>query len=101
MEKITVSWIKADVGGFPGHSTVRPKLKEKTRERMEKAKRERLLVSPHVLNAGDDLPVVDSQQIQEEIRTLSLRIEERDKFWKERVLYMGIIVGCITKLVIG
>ena len=32
MEKITVSLVKADVGGFPGHSTVRPELKENAQE---------------------------------------------------------------------
>ena len=62
MEKITVSLIKADVGGFPGHSTVRPELKAKATEWMEKAKKEGLLVSYHVLNAGDDLELVMSHR---------------------------------------
>jgi fructose 1,6-bisphosphate aldolase/phosphatase len=31
-EKVTISLIKADVGGFPGHSTVRPELKAKATE---------------------------------------------------------------------
>ena len=44
MEKITISLIKADVGGFPGHSTVRPELKEKAKEPMEKAKKEGLII---------------------------------------------------------
>jgi len=61
-EKITVSLIKADVGGFPGHSTVRAELKDKAKERMEKAKREGLLVSYHVLNAGDDLQLLMSHR---------------------------------------
>ncbi|RLF92140.1 fructose 1,6-bisphosphatase, partial [Thermococci archaeon] len=55
MEKITVSLIKADVGGFPGHSTVRPELEEK-------AKSEGLLVSYHVLHAGDDLQLLMSHR---------------------------------------
>ena len=62
MEKITISLIKADVGGFPGHSTVRPELKEKATEWMEKAKKEGLLVSYHVLNAGDDLQLLMSHR---------------------------------------
>ncbi len=61
-EKITISLIKADVGGFPGHSAVRTELKEKAIERLEKAKREGLLISYHVLTAGDDLQLLMSHR---------------------------------------
>jgi fructose 1,6-bisphosphate aldolase/phosphatase len=30
MNRVTVSLIKADVGGFPGHASVHPDLKEKS-----------------------------------------------------------------------
>jgi fructose 1,6-bisphosphatase len=62
MEKITVSLIKADVGGFLGHPTVHPELKAKVTEQMEKAKKEGLLVDYHVLNAGDDLQLIMSHR---------------------------------------
>ncbi len=62
MEKITLSLIKADIGGFPGHSTVRPELKEKARGLLEKAKKDGLLVDYHVLNAGDDLQLLMSHR---------------------------------------
>ena len=62
MEKITVSLIKADVGGFPGHSTVPPELKEKEKEQIGRAKKEGLIVDYRVLNAGDDLQLVMSHR---------------------------------------
>ncbi|MCK4732246.1 MAG: fructose 1,6-bisphosphatase [Methanophagales archaeon] len=61
-EKITVSLIKADVGGFPGHLTVRPELKEKARERIEERKKEKSLVDYHVLDSCDDLQLVTSRR---------------------------------------
>jgi fructose 1,6-bisphosphate aldolase/phosphatase len=70
MEKITVSLIKADVGGFPGHSTVHPDLKERANKELKQAKQNGLLVDYHILNAGDDLELlmshrkgVDSEEI--------------------------------------
>ena len=62
MEKITVSLIKADVGGFPGHSAVHPELKEKARTQLAKAKKDGLLVDFHVLAAGDDLQLLMSHR---------------------------------------
>lgn len=63
MERITISGIKADVGGFLGHPTVGHELKEK-------AKKESLLVDYHVLNIDDHLQLlmnhrkgVDSEEI--------------------------------------
>ena len=94
-EKITVSLIKADVGGFPGHSTVRAELKDKAKERMEKAKREGLLVSYHVLNAGDDLQLlmshrkgVDSPDIHELawetlMKNLTLKTMKNSNIYKQ------------------
>lgn len=63
MEKITVSLIKVDVGGFLGHPTVGPELKEKEQK-------EKLFVGYHVLNPSDHLQLlmshrkgVDSEEI--------------------------------------
>ncbi|MHA1590128.1 MAG: fructose-1,6-bisphosphate aldolase/phosphatase [Candidatus Njordarchaeales archaeon] len=70
--KITVSLIKADVGGWPGHVKVHPKLLEIAREELEKAKKEGLIIDYFVFNAGDDLQLlmththgVDNSKIHE------------------------------------
>ncbi|MBA5942240.1 MAG: fructose 1,6-bisphosphatase [Methanophagales archaeon] len=62
MEKITVSLIKADIGGFPGHSTVHHKLIDTAKEQMQQAMEDGLLVDYHVLNAGDDLQLLMSHR---------------------------------------
>ncbi len=61
MGKITVSLIKADVGGFFGHSSVHPELMERAKKQMKQAKNDGLLVDYHVLNAGDDLQLLMSR----------------------------------------
>lgn len=58
--KITVSLIKADVGGFPGHVSVHPELKEVAKQELDKAKKEGLIMDYHVLAAGDDLQLLMS-----------------------------------------
>lgn len=57
MAKITVSIIKADVGGFPGHSRVHPHLLEKA-AKMLKAVEGDLLVDSFVTHCGDDLELI-------------------------------------------
>jgi fructose 1,6-bisphosphate aldolase/phosphatase len=79
MEKITVSLIKADVGGFPGHSSVHPDLMERAKKEMKQAKKDGLLVDYHVLNAGDDLQLLMSHRKgvdSEEIHGLAWRTFE-------------------------
>jgi fructose 1,6-bisphosphate aldolase/phosphatase len=79
MEKITVSLIKADVGGFPGHSSVHPDLMEQAKKQMKQAKKDGLLVDYHVLNAGDDLQLLMSHRKgvdSEEIHGLAWRTFE-------------------------
>jgi len=56
--KITVSLIKADVGGWPGHSRVHPKLIESAKESLEEAKKEGIIIDYYVFNAGDDLQLL-------------------------------------------
>ncbi len=70
MAKITLSVIKADVGGFPGHSSVHPELIEVAEKNLKKAKAKKVLVDFRVLAAGDDLQLimthrkgVDSKQV--------------------------------------
>jgi fructose 1,6-bisphosphate aldolase/phosphatase len=57
-EKITISVIKADVGGYVGHSSMHPALMEEAEEKLEDAKRRRLLVDFHVTRVGDDLELI-------------------------------------------
>ena len=56
--KITLSVIKADIGGYVGHSDSHPKLLEKAREMLGKAKAKGLLVDYHVTKCGDDLQLI-------------------------------------------
>ncbi len=56
--KITLSVIKADIGGYVGHSESHPDVLEKARECMAKAKKVGLLVDYHVTKCGDDLQLI-------------------------------------------
>ena len=56
--KITLSVIKADIGGYVGHSESHPDVIAKGEECMAKAKREGLLVDYHVTKCGDDLQLI-------------------------------------------
>ncbi len=57
-EKITLSAIKADVGGFVGHSSMHPALMEKAEELLESAKNQGMLVDFCVTHCGDDLELI-------------------------------------------
>ncbi|MBZ4687543.1 MAG: fructose 1,6-bisphosphate aldolase/phosphatase [Clostridia bacterium] len=54
-EKITLSVIKADVGGYVGHSSVHPKLLEKARELLSESE---LLEDFYVTHVGDDINLI-------------------------------------------
>ncbi len=56
-DKITVSVIKADVGGYVGHSCVHPDLLDKARETLAR-KGEGLLVDFYVASVGDDINLI-------------------------------------------
>ncbi|RMF90729.1 MAG: fructose 1,6-bisphosphatase [Methanobacteriota archaeon] len=58
--KTTVSLIKADVGGYPGHASVHPQLISAGKEGLEKARKEGLIKDYHVMAAGDDLQLLMS-----------------------------------------
>jgi len=58
MSKVTVSLIKADIGGYPGHASVHPVLIETAEKELEKAKKSRVITDFHVLGAGDDLQLI-------------------------------------------
>ena len=61
--KITLSVIKADIGGFVGHSSVRPELMEKANECLAKAE---FLEDFHVTHVGDDLNLIMTHRLGEE-----------------------------------
>jgi len=63
---ITLSVIKADVGGYVGHSESHPDVLAKARECLAKAKKEGLLVDYHVTKCGDDLQLIMTHQRGEE-----------------------------------
>ena len=60
--KLTLSAIKADIGGYVGHSESHPDTIAQARECMEKAKRSGLLIDYHVTKCGDDLQLIMTHQ---------------------------------------
>ena len=63
---ITLSVIKADVGGYVGHSDSHPDVLAKAGECLAKAKGDGLLVDCHVTKCGDDLQLIMTHQQGEE-----------------------------------
>jgi len=68
--EITLSVIKADVGGYVGHSSSHPDVIQKAKESLERAKEQELLIDYYVTVCGDDLQLImtheqgeDSEQI--------------------------------------
>jgi fructose 1,6-bisphosphate aldolase/phosphatase len=57
-KKITLSVIKADIGGFVGHSAIHPALIENAAGKLATAKTRGLLVDYHVSACGDDLQLI-------------------------------------------
>lgn len=55
---ITLSVIKADIGGYVGHSSTHPEVLAKAEEYMAAAKKQGLLVDYHVTNCGDDVQLI-------------------------------------------
>ncbi|MDD4876167.1 MAG: fructose-1,6-bisphosphate aldolase/phosphatase [Dehalococcoidales bacterium] len=60
--KITLSVIKADIGGYVGHSDSHPGLLAEAETCMAKAKGEGLLIDYHVTKCGDDLQLIMTHQ---------------------------------------
>jgi fructose 1,6-bisphosphate aldolase/phosphatase len=56
--RITLSVIKADVGGYVGHSSIHQDLMDAARDRMEKARESGILIDFHVTRVGDDLELI-------------------------------------------
>lgn len=56
--RITLSVIKADIGGYVGHSGVHPEIMAAAREHLAKPDNRELLVDYHVTSVGDDLNLI-------------------------------------------
>jgi fructose 1,6-bisphosphate aldolase/phosphatase len=56
--KTTLSVIKADIGGFVGHSAIHPALEDSARERLAVAKNNGQIIDFHVTSCGDDLQLI-------------------------------------------
>jgi len=64
--KLTLSVIKADIGGYVGHSATHPDVLAKADESLARAKKEGLLIDYHVTKCGDDLELIMTHQHGEE-----------------------------------
>jgi len=56
--KTTLSIIKADVGGFPGHGTVHPELTKVADVKLSEAKKSGKILDFYVAKCGDDLDLI-------------------------------------------
>jgi fructose 1,6-bisphosphate aldolase/phosphatase len=56
--EVTLSVIKADIGGYVGHSSSHPDALQKAKESLERARRKGLLIDYCVLACGDDLQLI-------------------------------------------
>ena len=60
--KITLSVIKADIGGFVGHSASHPDVLSEAADFLAKAKKDGLLIDYHITSCGDDLQLIMTHQ---------------------------------------
>jgi fructose 1,6-bisphosphate aldolase/phosphatase len=58
MSKITLSVIKADVGGYVGHSSMHADLMKTAEDRLSNAVEKGVLIDAHVTRCGDDLELI-------------------------------------------
>ncbi len=64
--RVTLSHIKADIGGYVGHSTTHPAILELANKGLQKAKDAGMLIDFHVTACGDDLQLIMTHQKGEE-----------------------------------
>ncbi len=60
--KVTLSVIKADIGGYVGHSESHPDLLAKACDCLEDVHQKKLLIDYHVTKCGDDLQLIMTHQ---------------------------------------
>ncbi len=78
--KVTLSVIKADIGGYVGHSSMHPRLMEVAEEELKKAQDSGTIIDFHVLRVGDDLQLIMTHTKgvdSEEIHKLAWHIFEK------------------------
>jgi fructose 1,6-bisphosphate aldolase/phosphatase len=63
---VTLSVIKADIGGYVGHSSTHPDILSLAEESMAKAKIDGMLIDYHVTNCGDDLQLIMTHKLGED-----------------------------------
>jgi fructose 1,6-bisphosphate aldolase/phosphatase len=90
-ELMTLSVIKADVGGFVGHSSIHEALLEKATERLARAKETGPIIDYHVTYCGDDLELIMTHTLgvdSSEIHQLAWEVfEDCTQVAKELKLY--------------
>ena len=64
--ELTLSVIKADIGGYVGHSASHPDILAKADECLAKSKKDGLLIDYRISNCGDDLQLIMTHQHGEE-----------------------------------
>jgi len=68
--RVTLSVIKADIGGYIGHSESHPDILAKARESLAKSKKDGLLIDYYITKCGDDLELIMTHQQGEESETI-------------------------------
>ena len=63
MKKLTLSVIKADIGGWVGHSAIHPALEESARASLATAKEQGLILDYYVTACGDDLQLITTHTL--------------------------------------
>lgn len=90
-QKVTISVIKADIGGYVGHSSSHPDILKKAETMLGKAKQNKILIDFCVTNCGDDLELIMTHNKgcdSKEIHGLAWKVfEEGTELAKQLKLY--------------
>jgi fructose 1,6-bisphosphate aldolase/phosphatase len=62
-EKITISVIKADIGGYVGHSSMHPDIIEDANKSLRQAEKSGMLIDFYVTACGDDLELIMTHRL--------------------------------------
>lgn len=91
MVKVTISILKADIGGYPGHSGMHPQILEKAKELLQYAKVKKEITDYFVGYCGDDLDLIITHNKgpdNADVHSLAWNIfQEGTKIAKELKLY--------------
>ena len=70
MPKVTISIIKADIGGYVGHSSMHPNILSKAIQLLDAQKVKGAIVDFHVSHCGDDLELIITHRMGDENATI-------------------------------